>query len=189
LWLFWVLGQQTGPNGMFYGLGAALVLAFGLWLWGRFEGGASKALAVGIAAIAVIGFTVMPPQFQSSDDNAAPTARLLGGVAFSPQAVEQALAAKKPTFVYFTADWCITCKANERAALNQAEVAEAFKKAGVHVIKADWTKPDAAIATMLERYGRTGIPLYLWFPPGSTLDNPVILPQVLTPGLLIETVS
>jgi thiol:disulfide interchange protein/DsbC/DsbD-like thiol-disulfide interchange protein len=189
LWLFWVLGQQTGPDGMLLGLSAALLLAFGLWLLGRSSSALGKALSIAVAALAVAGFAALPPKFQSNSAAAGQTAEVLDARPFSPEVLSQALAAQTPTFVYFTADWCITCKANERAALSQLQVAEAFKKAGVQVIKADWTKPNAAIAKTLERYGRTGIPLYLWFPAGSTLDNPVILPQVLTPGLLVETVS
>ena len=86
-------------------------------------------------------------------------------------------------FVYFTADWCLTCKANEAAAIDRAEVQKAFRKAGVKVLVGDWTNGDPAITRFLESRGRAGVPLYLWYAPGS---EPEELPQILTPAMLIS---
>ena len=81
-------------------------------------------------------------------------------------------------FVYFTADWCLTCKANEVAAIDRDEVRDAFDKAGVKVLVGDWTNGDPAITRFLESRGRAGVPLYLWYAPGK---EPEELPQMLTP--------
>ncbi len=89
----------------------------------------------------------------------------------------------KPVFVYFTADWCLTCKANEVAAIDRDEVRDAFNKAGVKVLVGDWTNGDPAITRFLESRGRAGVPLYLWYAPGR---EPEELPQVLTPSMLIS---
>ena len=70
-------------------------------------------------------------------------------------------------FVYFTADWCLTCKANEVAAIDRAEVRDAFRQAGVRVVAGDWTNGDPAITRFLESRGRAGVPLYLWYRPGA----------------------
>ena len=70
-------------------------------------------------------------------------------------------------FVYFTADWCLTCKANEVAAIDRDEVRAAFKQAGVKVLVGDWTNGDPAITRFLESRGRAGVPLYLWYEPGA----------------------
>ena len=86
-------------------------------------------------------------------------------------------------FVYFTADWCLTCKANEAAAIDRDEVRDAFRKAGVHVLVGDWTNGDPAITRFLESRGRAGVPLYLWYEPGNA--EPEELPQILTPAMLI----
>jgi thiol:disulfide interchange protein len=93
------------------------------------------------------------------------------------------LAEGKPVFVYFTADWCLTCKANEVGAIDRAEVRRAFKQAGVKVLIGDWTNGDPAITRFLEDRGRAGVPLYLWYTPGK---QPEELPQVLTQGMLIS---
>ena len=72
----------------------------------------------------------------------------------------------RPVFVYFTADWCLTCKANEAAAIEREAVRDAFGKAGVKVLVGDWTNGDPAITRFLESRGRAGVPLYLWYEPG-----------------------
>ena len=86
-------------------------------------------------------------------------------------------------FVYFTADWCLTCKVNEAAAIDRGEVRDAFKAAGVTVLAGDWTNGDPAITRFLESRGRAGVPLYLWYAPGKPPEE---LPQVLTPAMLID---
>jgi len=88
-----------------------------------------------------------------------------------------------PVFVYFTADWCLTCKANEAGAIGRGEVRAAFKKAGVKVLAGDWTNGDPAITRFLEAHGRAGVPLYLWYAPGKPPEE---LPQILTPSMLIS---
>ena len=92
------------------------------------------------------------------------------------------LDAGHPVFVYFTADWCLTCKANETTAIDRKEVREAFEAAGVKVLAADWTNGDPAITRFLESRGRAGVPLYLWYRVEAA--TPEELPQILTPGML-----
>ena len=87
-------------------------------------------------------------------------------------------------FVYFTADWCLSCKVNEATSIDRDEVRDAFSKAGVKVLAGDWTNGDPAITRFIESQGRAGVPLYLWYQPGKTL--PEQLPQVLTPSMLIS---
>jgi len=90
-------------------------------------------------------------------------------------------------FVYFTADWCITCKVNERVALASDAVTGYFEREGVQVMVGDWTSEDPAITQVLQRHGRAGVPLYLFFKPGAA--EPVILPQLLTPDMVINTLE
>ena len=90
---------------------------------------------------------------------------------------------QKIVFINFTADWCITCKVNEAIALNQKEVKNILQQKGITYLKADWTRKDEEIASILERYGRTGVPLYLLFP---SVGDPIILPEILTEELLLD---
>jgi thiol:disulfide interchange protein len=115
----------------------------------------------------------------------APPAAAAGGALsaepFRETRLAQLRAAGTPVFLYFTADWCLTCKVNERAAIGQSEVAEAFRSRGIRVMVGDWTSGDAAIGRFLERHGRSGVPLYLYYAPGR---EPEVLPQILTVGRL-----
>jgi thiol:disulfide interchange protein/DsbC/DsbD-like thiol-disulfide interchange protein len=104
------------------------------------------------------------------------------GSTFSPAALAKARASGKPVFVYFTADWCLSCKANEAGAINRETVQQAFDKAGVVTLVGDWTNGDPVITRTLAEHGRNSVPLYLWYAPGAA--KPEILPQILTPGLL-----
>ena len=81
----------------------------------------------------------------------------------------------------------MTCKVNEKAAIDRAETKAAFEKAGVTVLVGDWTNGDPAITRFLEAHGRSGVPLYLWYPKGGS--EPTELPQVLTPGTLTALVN
>ncbi|MGH6696556.1 protein-disulfide reductase DsbD family protein [Sphingopyxis sp.] len=103
---------------------------------------------------------------------------------FSADALAKARATGKPVFVYFTADWCLSCKANEAGAINREAVQTAFAKAGVVTLVGDWTNGDPAITRTLAEHGRNSVPLYLWYAPNTA--KPEILPQILTPGILTE---
>ena len=106
---------------------------------------------------------------------------------FSPDALAKARATGKPVFVYFTADWCLSCKANEAGAINRDAVQEAFGKAGVVTLVGDWTNGDPVITRTLAEHGRNSVPLYLWYAPGAA--KPEILPQILTPGMLTDKLA
>jgi len=88
----------------------------------------------------------------------------------------------RPVFLYFTADWCLTCKVNEKAAIERAEVTKAFADKHIVVMVGDWTRGDPAISRFLQAHGRSGVPFYLFYPAGG--KEPRELPQILTPGLL-----
>ena len=86
-------------------------------------------------------------------------------------------------FLWFTADWCLTCKVNEQVAIEREAVREAFEEAEVVAMRGDWTRRDPAITRFLTAHGVGGVPLYLWYDPGKEGE---VLPQVLTPDTLIE---
>jgi DsbC/DsbD-like thiol-disulfide interchange protein/cytochrome c biogenesis protein CcdA len=116
-------------------------------------------------------------------DRGAPSTAASGD-SFTPTALAKARASGKPVFVYFTADWCLSCKANEAGAINREAVRDAFRRKGVITLVGDWTNGDPVITRTLAEHGRNSVPLYLWYAPGAAQAE--ILPQILTPGLLAD---
>ena len=96
--------------------------------------------------------------------------------------------AGQPIFIDFTADWCLTCKVNEKTVLNTQTVRDAMKKAGVVPLKADWTRKDEVITAWLQRYGRAGVPFYLVIPQDPAAE-PIPLPEVITPDLVARALA
>ncbi len=182
IWLLWVAGRQTGVNTMTAALVGALALAMGLWLWRYGRWGKALALACMLAAVGL-------GSWRALDENGAGSAGGLtaGKVAWSDQAVAELRAAGTPVFVDVTADWCITCMANESAVLLTDEVTDAFAAAGIVYMVADWTNYDADIAAFLRQYNRNGIPLYLMYP-ADPAGEPLLLPQLLTRATVLEAV-
>jgi thiol:disulfide interchange protein DsbD len=106
---------------------------------------------------------------------------------WSDEAVRRSLAQGKPVFVDFTAGWCLSCQVNERAALQQPQVQQAFHSTNVVLLRADWTRHDEAITRALTALGRSGVPAYALYIPGH--NEPDLLPEVLTPGIVIGALN
>ncbi|MES2886305.1 MAG: protein-disulfide reductase DsbD domain-containing protein [Pseudomonadota bacterium] len=182
-WLLWVLTRQAGADALGLVLVGCVAVAFALWLLGRSpRGRVSTVFAVLalIAAAAVLASPFLKPASlaavtQTSDHEPWSTAR-----------VEALRAEGKTIFVDFTADWCITCKVNERGALASTAVKQAFADEGVVSLVADWTRADPEITKALAAFGRNGVPLYLVYPKGG---EPRVLPQVLTPGIVMDALK
>jgi thiol:disulfide interchange protein len=105
----------------------------------------------------------------------------LAGEPFGEARLTQLRQEGRPVFVYFTADWCVTCKVNEKAVIERSDIAKAFAAGKVAVLVGDWTRGDAAIGRFLEKNGRSGVPLYLYYRPGKPAE---VLSQVQTVGRL-----
>jgi thiol:disulfide interchange protein DsbD len=179
IWLLWVAGRQTGVNTMAAALAGVLALALGLWLW-RY-GGWRRGLALACCLLAASLAT-----WRGLDETGGRSGHLNGGrVAWSEQRLAELRQAGTPVFVDVTADWCITCIANERAVLLTDEMTAAFARHGVVYMVADWTNYDPAIARYISGYGRSGIPLYLMYP-GDLTSEPLLLPQLLTRATVLE---
>jgi len=195
-WMVWFRKAMAVPMGL-----TALAL---LWLSSRLAGG-GFALAAGLLALIVIALLVLLGRRQHHGraaggrwwamlgavllfgaaglpgmvrQSAAEVSSVLPSEPFNEDALAQARASGKPVFVYMTADWCLTCKVNEGAAIERDETAAAFKQGGVVVLRGDWTRRDPAITRYLTAQGAAGVPLYIWYPPGG--GAPQQLPQVLT---------
>jgi thiol:disulfide interchange protein DsbD len=105
---------------------------------------------------------------------------------FSPDRITRLTAEHRPVFVNLTAAWCITCLVNERTTLDSAPVRQAFAEHRIVALKGDWTRRDPDIAAFLERFGRSGVPLYLLYDRSGT---PTVLPQILTEAAMIAAVG
>jgi len=178
LWLLYRLG---GLDAFAWGFAAASILILMLWWIGSLQFAGQR---VSWVLVVLVGTAFIFPAFSMPTYSSAPANVPIGAEAWSEAAVEKYRAQGKPVFVYFTADWCLTCKANEAAAIEREATREAFTKAGVKVLAGDWTNGDPAITRFLESRGRAGVPLYLWYAPGQA--EPEELPQILTPGMLVE---
>jgi DsbC/DsbD-like thiol-disulfide interchange protein/cytochrome c biogenesis protein CcdA len=174
----WLLYREGGWAALWIGVAAAAVLAGALAWVGRRQksGGGMTVAAIALAAVAAAAAIALVP-------NSAVSSKASGAAAWSEAAVQRELAQEHPVFVYFTADWCLTCKVNEAAAIDRDEVRKAFEASGVKVLAGDWTNGDPDITRFLESRERAGVPLYLWYAPGKPVEE---LPQVLTPAMLIS---
>lgn len=179
--LMWLLFRQMGYVGVAVGGLAVMMVAATAWAAGRSQAVGRRSAPLWLGSIAVLAVAAV---IVAQNPAPATTAALSWqGEAFSEARLATLRGAGRPVFVYFTADWCLTCKANEAGAIDRDETAAAFAKAGVAVLVADWTNGDPAITRTLASHGRNSVPLYLWYAPGT--EAPEILPQILTPSMLV----
>ncbi|QAY77673.1 protein-disulfide reductase DsbD [Sphingosinicella sp. BN140058] len=180
LGLAWILERQTGTHGVLIGVAAASITAALLWWAGRRRRWAALAPAL----LSVLAAIILLPE--AANPVEARGGGLLRAEPFSEARLAALRAEGRPVFVYFTADWCVTCKVNEQAVLNRQEVADALVRGKVAVLVGDWTRGDAEIGRFLEKNGRSGVPLYLHYAPGKA---PQALPQILTVGTVTRLVA
>ena len=193
VWLFWIIGKQLGVNSMAIALLAALCFAFALWAYGRvlqtgrpYTWGALG--IVGLVATVLTGLSMEDFKIITDSETHAGTLGQLELEPFTPERVIGYIDSGQPVFLYFTADWCVSCKVNERIALATDTVGSMFHENGIKVVEGDWTNEDPLITDWLDRYGRVGVPLYLYFPKGSSLDKPAVLPQILLPDIVVNAI-
>ena len=179
--LLWLVGRQGGTQAMTAAAVALLSLAMGLWWVGlRQRGGRERSWVPVFPAAAGIALVMIAAPPQAAATAVAPASR--GVEAFSETRLAALRRAGTPVFVDFTADWCLTCKVNERVAIDRDATQAVFQRAGVVTLKGDWTNGDPAITRFLTRNGRNSIPFYLFVGPGR---QPEVLPQILTPTILV----
>jgi thiol:disulfide interchange protein/DsbC/DsbD-like thiol-disulfide interchange protein len=186
--LVWLLGRQAGVNAMSIGLGAAMLATLALWWFGRRQAGGKGggwAAVAGVIMLTTGGAVALPKAGAQPEAALGETAS--SNMPFDESKLASLRAEGRPVFLYFTADWCVTCKVNEKAAIERVEVVEAFKAKNVAVMVGDWTNADAKITRFLNSKGVSGVPLYLYYPEGG--GEPQTLPQVLTPGTLTALTS
>jgi thiol:disulfide interchange protein len=188
LWLVWVFWRQTNLPAAMMLVGACIVAAFGLFMLGIMSRRVPWAAVSGWVFVAFA--VVLTGVTGHTGDRAAASAKAHAEIpadAWSEAKVQAALALGRPVLVNFTADWCVSCKINERTALSSPVTARALKGANALYLEGDWTRRDDAITRELQRHGRSGVPLYLVYTPGKT--EPQVLPQLLTDGVVVEALK
>ncbi|WP_298165188.1 protein-disulfide reductase DsbD domain-containing protein [Novosphingobium sp.] len=176
-WLAWRLG---GPAYAAGAIALAVLVVALLIMIGRAQRqglGTMKWALPGSVALAALALAATP-RLATAGPGGAVEAGLLDAKPFSEAALAAARAEGKPVFAYFTADWCLSCKVNEAAAIERETTRGAFRKAGVVVLVGDWTRRDPKITSFLAQQGAAGVPLYLWYP--AKAAEPQKLPQVLS---------
>jgi thiol:disulfide interchange protein DsbD len=166
--------------------GLLLTLGIGCWLLGILRNRIIGLLLAGLLTLGGWHFLVRHP-LSSPAVSALKETQTDGWEPFSPKHLETERAAGRAVFVDFTASWCLNCKVNERVALSQKDVVDAFNRIGVVRMKADWTSNDPVITEELKKFGRVSVPFYLLYAPNAS--EPQILPTVLTPGIMLEALN
>lgn len=187
VWLVWVVGQQTGADGVLIVLIGAVLIGFAVWIVGvaRDHEGRGRAIGEGLAVAAALTVLVALDTAGIAPARPAATASATEkATAYSASRLAALRAEGRPVFINMTAAWCVTCLVNERVALSSEAVKEAFAKRNVAYLKGDWTRADPAISKFLREHGRDGVPLYVLYPPNG--EAPVILPQILTGSSVLD---
>jgi len=178
VWLVWVLGLQVGIDGAAALLATLVALAFATWAFGSRALGARARRGFGAVSLAVLVGSIVWALPALRQAPPAPAAREAGWEPWSAARVAELSAQGRPVFVDFTAAWCVTCQVNKRTTLSRAEVQADFAQRKVALLRADWTRRDAAIGAELARLGRSGVPVYALYAPGAS--KPRLLNEVLT---------
>jgi len=192
IWAAWVLVPEV-PQLPGVSVGRSVRLAFYLGLvvvaFGALLKSLLSELGVGVAGLALGGSVVISVAVGSwaLDFQSAGAQEGIDWGTWSETQVERALEQDRPVFVDFTADWCITCKVNERTVLSTERVQTAFRENDVAALKGDWTEGGEEIREKLEAFGKGGVPMYLVYRPDAP-EDPELLPEVLTPGRVVSAV-
>jgi thiol:disulfide interchange protein DsbD len=189
VWLVWVMGGLTGVDGMARLLAFLAVVGLGAWLYGQVQGASGGRKVAGVTAVvAVLALGgVLSLRFEETGPAVRKGSVVAEAQPWDEAAVAEALAAGQPVFIDFTADWCLTCKFNERTVLAREEVRAAFAQHKVAFFVADWTRRDERISAKLAGFGRAGVPMYLVVSPAAP-DKPEVLPELLTADSVIDAV-
>jgi len=180
IWLLWVLLQQWGYAVLVPMLGLLLCLALGVWVVGVCQEKSRFRLATGLlvgllllSGAAYLGVSPKVMSLQKSDTSAF--------LPFTESALQAARESGAPVFVDVTASWCLTCQVNKKLVLETKAAEALFAKHEVVLMQADWTSQDESITRYLASFGRSGVPMYVYYAPGK---EGVVLPEVLRMSVL-----
>lgn len=194
VWLLWVIGRQVGLDGMIWTLAFLVCLALAAWIYGKVQFAGNKIRNVWI--VILIGFVFLSaryfvqPLFQLYQPDRGVSLEETGipWIPYDPVQFQKVASAGKPIFLDFTADWCLTCKVNEKTVLNQPDIVAKFEELGIVGFKLDWTHQDKKVTQLLKNFGRFGVPLYVYYPEGNRAP-PQVLPELLTKAGVLKVLE
>lgn len=195
VWLVWVLAKQRGADAVGLVLVAVVLLGLTLWWFERTRHReAWKHALTFVAALAVLTplyalSHLEPMKVAGPVDRAVVTVtpNEKGIVPYSPENLAALRAQGRPVFVDMTADWCITCKANEKHIMETADFQDLLKTTNAIYMVGDWTDVNETIQTYLDQYHSPGVPLYVVYPRGG--GDGKQLPTVLTFSMVREALT
>lgn len=176
-WLIWVYSKLGTDQALLFLLISLVFLEFAVR--------ALKYSKKGYLTIALLLISVAVAAYPFSKPDETETS--ISWIDFSPATLDALVGGEEYVFVDFTADWCLTCKANEALTFTHQEVLRAIQEHNIQMIKADWTRKDPEITRKLREFDRIGVPFYLLYAPRN--KNPKILPTVLTPSAFLEAID
>jgi thiol:disulfide interchange protein/DsbC/DsbD-like thiol-disulfide interchange protein len=204
IWLLYVLGKQLGMEAVIWTSAFLLCIGIACWLVGQFATLSASRFryfsVIGVAVAIVVGGylffmesvldirSVMAGVAAPSPGKVEPAKDGIQWQPFSLASLENHLKENKAVFIDFTAEWCLTCKVNEKTVLTNREVVEKFKSHDLVAVKADWTNRNPDITRLLAKFGRSGVPLYVIFPAGRPTE-PIVLPEVITSGIVLDAID
>ncbi len=185
-WLLWVVERTAGTTAQYSLAGVLALIAVGAFGFGRLQQrspGQPQRLAGLGAALAIVVALLLLPLEPTGARSREQSESAIAWRDFDPAAIDQALQSEHAVFVYFTADWCITCKVNEKLVLEDEAIVDTIERLGVMTFRADWTLRDETIRAELARHGKAGVPVYLIYDP-SRPERPQVLPELITVDLM-----
>jgi thiol:disulfide interchange protein len=188
IWLVWLFVQSAGSNALLELLFAFLLLAISGWILGRWPAKAIATTAATIVLLLAVTLSVFTARKSNATTSTASKAHDAAWEPFTPAVVDKYRAQGRPVFVDFTADWCLSCQVNERVILSRSDVQQKLRDGGFALVRADWTNADESITQTLNSLGRSGVPTYAIYP-GSAQEPPQVLPEVLTPGIVLDAIG
>ena len=187
-WLLWVLAQQVDQQGLLYALLSLVLIALGLWFWQntRLAGRVwqTSALVTLLLLIGLMGTLL----WKLEPANAITAGAQDNWQPYDANTLARLRSDNKAVLVNFTAAWCITCLVNEKVVLSSDEIKTELRDKSIVYMKGDWTNRDPAITRVLEQYGRSGVPLYLYYPADPQREI-TVLPNILTKGIVIQALN
>ena len=177
IWLLWVFSLQVNQSLVIFLLIGWLLLALNFWVFLKDYKKIIKIIFSGISILSMLYF------LPSTEDLDTKQNQIIGSATEWYEEIEEDLRNKnQPYFINFTAAWCITCQSNEITAFSKESFKNLLEEKNIEYIKADWTNRNDAITESLKKYGRSGVPFYLYWEPGY--EKPKILPAILTDQII-----